>query len=192
MRRARHARGSTRISERIAEALFRERLPALADDKREVAARPHRERFGEDRQHRDNGGHREPALFRFHPANAVVNMLAAVSDGVAAAQSAIEQHVEPYALFRPDRPVPLVCRDVLLGPWKEAIALRSRRIIDAGSRIGIGVPRLYRPSEQAAHGVEEVSRLMRRAGASLAAGDDRIRAVILANGVEPARASTCL
>src|SRR5262249_2704733 len=54
-----------------------------------------------------------------------------------------------------------------VSPWREALAIWPRRVLHAGCRIGFDVASFGRPTEQAAHGVEEVARLGRRCYSSL-------------------------
>src|SRR5262249_49884883 len=101
-------------------------------------------------------------------------MLAADSHEVAAPQPGVGDHVEPYPLLRADRPALLVARHLVLGPHLDPGALLALRVLYVGSRIGLDVLGLLRPPEQAAHGVEEVAGLGRRARSALAARRDRV------------------
>src|SRR5262249_11253220 len=147
VRRARHASGTASITKRITETLFGQRLATFADDEGEVNAWTSVECFRQDRQHRHDGRNREPAFFSLDPADAVVNVLAAVPDGIASTKAAIEQHIEPHPLARSNRPALLIHRNVFFGPWDKAVALLARRISNSGGGIVLDQLRLDSPPE---------------------------------------------
>src|SRR5262249_55595159 len=62
----------------------------------------------------------------------------------------------------------------VFGPHLEARPLFALRVPDAGCRICRRVLRLYRPSEYAAHGIEEIAGLRWSMRATIAAGSDDI------------------
>src|SRR6185437_9267889 len=99
-------------------------------------------------------------------------MRATESDGVAATQSRIAQHIEPDTLTCADRPSPLVSGHVLFGPHPKARALLLWGIFDTFSRIRFDQLGFTRPPKQTTHRVEEVTCLVRRLSSPLAAGDN--------------------
>jgi hypothetical protein len=99
-------------------------------------------------------------------------MLTAEPHGVAATKAGVEQHVKPHALARPDWPAALVGRDVFFGPRNKAVALFAGRVLDASGWVRFNQLRRECPPEQAAHGVEEMPRLIRGPSAPLTASYD--------------------
>src|SRR5271167_2950964 len=92
--------------------------------------------------------------------------------GIAAPQAGVDQDVKPHTRPRTDRPAFLVSGDVFFGPRWETVAIRPRRIIDAGGRIDPDHSSFHRPPEEAAHSVEEMPRLKRSVGATISSGHD--------------------
>ena len=110
------------ISELIAEGLFFQRSPALASDERQVATRTRRKCLGQDRKNRNCHRERETTLLSLDRANTVFDVLSAEANGVTAAKSGVEQHIQPDALTRSDRPTCLIGSNVFLSPGWEAVA----------------------------------------------------------------------
>ena len=104
MSRAGDASRLRSFAEHVAERFLRQRLPSLAHDEGQVAARAGRECLGQDGQNRQRHRDREIALFRLDRRHAIADMLATEAYSVAAAQARVKQNVEPYSLPRSDRP----------------------------------------------------------------------------------------
>src|SRR3546814_2258013 len=107
---------------------------------------------------------------------------------VASPQAVVGDNVQPYALPRAEGPFGLVSRDVFLSPGNEAGAGLARRVGDASGGVRLDKLRLHSPSEQPAHGVQEVARLRGRRCAPLFTRDDRrlrdLAVVLPAGGFE--------
>ena len=129
-------------------------------------------------------------LFSLERRNSVAHMLAAEAHGVAATQPGIEQHIEPHALPRADRPSALVSGDIIFGPRAEAWPfLRGGFFTPAvGSALAILASTAHRKSPRMA------SRKL-RAWAGVVARRSRpatmMAAVIFANDCSPAVSITC-
>jgi hypothetical protein len=99
-------------------------------------------------------------------------MLPSECDCVAPAQTGIDQHVEPHALFGSDRPASLILGNIILGPDRETLVFRTLRILDARRGIGLQVSGIDEPPKEAAHCIEGIAGLCRRVSAPLASGND--------------------
>ena len=82
MRRPRHASVATSIPELVAEGFLSQRPSTRADDECEVAAGTGRECPSQRRQDRQRHLNRVAALLHLYGADVVVNMLAAIADGI--------------------------------------------------------------------------------------------------------------
>ena len=130
-------------------------------------------------------------LLRLDRCNAVADVLAPEPHSVAASQPGVQQDVEPDALARADRPALLVRGDLFLGPHRDARALRSSWIGNAGSRIGLDELCICSPSKEPAHRFEEMPRLSWCGVSTIATGDDRgardLREWLVASGFDDMR-----
>ena len=118
-------------------------------------------------------GERETTLLSLDCANTVFDVLSAEANGVTAAKSGVEQHIQPDAFTRSDGPTFLIGSNVFLSPGREAVSLFLRWIFDPDCWIGLDQLGAGRPSEQSTHGVKEVSGLDRCRGASVAPSCNR-------------------
>src|SRR5262245_30578384 len=132
MCRARYVSSATRLAECVAETLLSHWLTIRADDERQVTAWSGIEGFSQDWEHRDDRHDSAAGLLGLDPAHTFVNVLATVAHGIATAQAAVEQHVQPHPLTGADGPTLLILCDVLLGPWDESVARLPSRITDPG------------------------------------------------------------
>src|SRR4051794_5010067 len=102
-------------------------------------------------------------------------MLHPNANSIAAAQAGIEQQVEGEPLARTKRPTRLIAVQLFLRPRMEAIGIiRASEQLNALCRVKRHKLVLNRPAEKSAHRFEKVVCRMRRCGAALAPGADRL------------------
>ena len=117
--------------------IFFQRSPALAGNECQVATRAGRKCLGQDRQNRNCHGEREATLFCFDRADTVLDVLTAEANSITAAKSGVQQHIQPDALARSDRPTCLIGSNVFLCPWRESVALLVRWVFNSQRGIGL-------------------------------------------------------
>ena len=128
--------------------IFLQRSPTLARDECQVAARTRFQRLGQDGKNGNGHRDRETTLFSLDCANTIFDVLSAETNGVAAAKSGVEQHIQPDAFTHSDGPTFLIGSNVFLSPGWEAVSLFLRWIVDPDCWIGLNQLGAGRPSEQ--------------------------------------------
>src|SRR5262249_47372466 len=92
------------------------------------------------------------ALFGRDDCFTLADMLLAKPYRIATTQAGIGQHIKPYSLLGPGRPVLLVGGDIDISPNREALAGSERRVFHGGRRVMPDEPGFLGPRIDAAHG----------------------------------------
>jgi hypothetical protein len=93
------------------------------------------------------------------------------TNGVAAPQTGVEQHIAPNSLFGADWPALVVGGSVRFGPHRETWSFFTLWVIDTFGRIDGDVFGPFGPPKEPTHCVNKIPRLRRRGSAAITSGD---------------------
>src|SRR6516225_41700 len=152
----RQARGVAPLAESFAEMIRAIRLAGRGDQKRQMFSVEHRLQV---RMHGDGKG--RAGLLLLHREHAVLDVLAAHADYVAAPLRGVEQERERESRLAADGMMRLELRDLVFGPRVESVAL-DRALLDVCRRVRAQVAALHSKLAERAQRDEPATRGVRR------------------------------